>query len=340
MLLLPLLLARSLQTNTVTEMLQRYEAAPRQEIPLTLQPLEDGYVLWTNPQVFAKPPKTGVTYGKLLAVAFDPAQCDFTTLWPRVQYTFDTASMRGTRQELSYDTRIDLDPAKGRVTYYFQAIFANASAGWQGHPGYSHFAGIRLPADASACLTGIAEVEPPAGNPILVNAALSEGWQETPLYQRSLLLEGGKTEKPSACRPGDFHPAGAGSFYRISAGIWPEQGQWLVDGYTIPAQGTAAMEKISPYSVYAALLETQPMQLKPGDSFTARGQVYAGGVLFELLQGDTVHDRFLVTGPVPFDVRLAAQQEGAYTLRMSAHIDKFSSYETRLKVENPAWVVE
>ena len=118
------------------------------------------------------------------------------------------------------------------------------------------------------------------------------------------------------------------------------EGQWLVDGYTIPAQGTAAMEKISPYSVYQTLLETVAGAAQARRQLHRQGQVFAGGVLFELLQDGTVHDRLLVTGPVPFNVRLEAQQEGEYTLRMSSHIDKFSSYETRLEVENPAWVVE
>ena len=341
-LLLPLFSLRSMQQNTVAGMLLQYQEAKKEEIPLTLLPQDGGYVLWTNEEVFRKPPSAGITYGELLMAEFDPQGCDFTTLWPRLQYNYDTESIRGTRQDLSSYARITLDPSVDKVQYYFQSVFANSSAGWQGHPGYTYFAGIRLPASASACLKGIYRVEVPQSLPILLNAAVSEGWENTPLYQRSQLLEPGKQPDSPAAMPGTR-----------AIPVTPEQvaitkapfqfgpsGQWQADGYTIPDQGTAAMEKISPYSVYQTLLETVPVQLKPGEGFTAHGQVLAGGVLFELLQDGTVHDRLLVTGPVPFNVRLEAQQEGEYTLRMSSHIDKFSSYETRLKVDDPAWVVK
>jgi hypothetical protein len=278
----------------------------------------------------------------LLMAEFDPQRCDFTTLWPRLQYNYDTHSIRGTRQDLSSYGRIPLDPGAGSVQYYFQSVFANSSAGWQGHPGYTYFAGIRLPASASECLKALYRVEVPQRLPILLNAALSEGWENTPLYQRLQLLEPGRQPSLPAEMPGarsvpvtEQQVAFTAAPFQFGPG-----GQWLVDGYTIPAQGTAAMETVSPYSVYQTLLETAPVQLKPGDSFTAHGQVFAGGVLFELLQDGTVHDRLLVTGPVPFNVRLVAQQQGEYTLRMSSHIDKFSSYETRLKVDDPSWVVK
>jgi len=341
-LLLPLFSLRGLQQNTVAGMLQQYQAAQKEEIPLSLLPQDEGYALWTNEEVFRKPPSAGVTYGELLMAEFDPQRCDFTTLWPRLQYNFDTASIRGTRQDLSSYVRINLDPSVKRVQYYFQSVFANSSAGWQGHPGYTYFAGIRLPASASSCLKGIYRVEVPQDLPILLNAALSEGWENTPLYQRSQLLEPVKQPKPPGEMPGTSLIPVVPEQVAITAPPFQfgPDGRWLANGYTIPAQGTAAMEKISPYSVYQTLLETVPVQLKPGESFTAQGQVFAGGLLFELLQDGTVHDRFLVTGPVPFNVRLEAQQEGQYTLRMSSHIDKFSSYETRFDVEDPAWVVK
>ena len=106
------------------------------------------------------------------------------------------------------------------MQYYFQSVFANSSAGWQGHPGYTYFAGIRLPADASACLKGIYRVERPQRLPILVNAALSEGWENTPLYQRSQLLETGKQPNLPDAGPGDLHTAGAGCDYRGALPVW------------------------------------------------------------------------------------------------------------------------
>ena len=341
LLLLPLYGLRSVQQNTVAGMLQQYQEAKKEEIPLALLPQDGGYVLWTNEEAFHEPP-AGVTYGELLMAEFDPQGCDFSTLWPRLQYNYDTDSIRGTRQDLSSYARIPLDPSAGSVQYYFQSVFANSSAGWQGHPGYTYFAGIRLPASASKCLKGLYRVEVPQSLPILVNAALSEGWENTPLYQRLQLLEPAKQPSLPAEMPGEqvIPVAEQQAAFTAAPFQFGPGGQWLADGYTIPAQGTAAMETISPYSVYQTLLETIPVQLKPGDSFTAHGQVFSGGVLFELLQDGTVHDRLLVTGPVPFNVRLEAQQEGEYTLRMSSHIDKFSSYETRFEVENPAWVVK
>ena len=340
-LLLPLFSLRSLQQNTVSGMLQQYQAAPKEEIPLTLLPQDGGYVLWTNEEVFRKPPSAGVTYGELLMAEFDPRRCDFTTLWPRLQYNFDADSIRGTRQDLSSYAPISLDPSEENVQVYFQSVFANSSDGWQGHPGYTYFAGIRLPAAASACLKGLYRVEVPQNLPILLNAALSEGWENTPLYQRLQLLETGEQPiSPPAVPGAGVIPVTAEQIAITAAPFqFGPDGQWLAKAYTIPAQGTAAMEKISPYSVYQTLLETVPVQLKPGDSFTAQGQVFAGGLLFELLQDGTVHDRLLVTGPLPFNVRLEAQLQGQYTLRMSSHIDKFSSYETRFDVEDPAWLV-
>ena len=173
---LPLLVARWYQQRELTRLFNAYLAAPMTEPTLQSSPRDDG---WTrlvrhdgDARAWAQAHPDAVLTEYVVA-ELGTCTAPVVTMTLRYHGTAD-------RESFERDYQVP-SPPHGQVTRVMVATFTyhNSSADiWY------HWRGFDMPAGQASCLRRVSKMVSPEHFPVLLNATLTPGWDQRPLYAR------------------------------------------------------------------------------------------------------------------------------------------------------------
>jgi hypothetical protein len=172
---LPLLAARWYQQRALTRMFNAYQAAPTTPIAMRSSPLDDGRVQLVREDDAA---------GEWARTHRDAVLTEYLVLELGVCEMPLTMTLRydGTADGASFEREYHVPPPpSGHVTRLMIGTFAYRHSTvdiWY------HWRGFDMPADHTSCLQRVSKITSPERFPVLLNATLTPGWDQRPLYAR------------------------------------------------------------------------------------------------------------------------------------------------------------
>jgi hypothetical protein len=173
----PLEAARAYQRSSVTGLLAAYELAPRQDLPLRVEPRPEGMAFL--PVTFA-PSSRHFLDSNMLSVRLSPSGCGADAVTMTFQYRVLPPYPDHSRQ-----IRVALK--QGMTDHLFPVYTLGPR--WPGDRSLFQFAGIELPSAQSGCIAGLQAFTDPDAFTLLIEATLGPDWRRGPLHERLLGFE-------------------------------------------------------------------------------------------------------------------------------------------------------
>ena len=338
----PLAALRQYQHRNLSELFNRYLAAPVEESPLQPVGLGDGRVRFasTLPSDPSWPGRTSdVVVSDLFVADFGGPSCDSLKL--DAYFRYDAAE-----PQFDFTRHLTVQPplsASTPLRIYFPAYFHRPRAvggEYRLNTGY-RFVGLDVPESAASCVVRLARVSDLTGLPLLFELRLPPNWEHADLFQTITGWESrhnGDVVPTVYTAPADL-AVGRQILMRplelLNAGDITKRSPTL--DTTQPAWSNRGVGGVGGRGPFLYLFEMQPRTLRAGSLALVQGNIERGGISFGLVKDGQWVEQAAVLSTGEFTAVVRVPADGEYSLVLANNLPG-SSLRNDLVIHRVGWV--
>jgi hypothetical protein len=308
---------RTYQQRHVRQLLQAYVDAPEEPLPMTHQPLGNGWTRFDGPSksdVVEKARGDDGVHADYIVVGIGGGTCDMAKIDVTLRYGSSQAQL-----DFSRTIAVRPPPSPG-VTRLFLPVYAHGGAGGRAlQSGYAP-AGLDVPDSVTGCVASLAHVRGTRDLPVFMGLVLPPRWEEATLYGTLAGIEA--RDDPGGPKVYTF-PRDMQVQRSVLLGAvqrWTEDDLARQSGMLAISGNIWHVSGVGGRGRFLYLAEMKMRAVKRGSLAVAQGRLIRGGISFGLVHNGEWAAQVPVTLPGDFAIVLQVPDDGEYEAVLSNYV--------------------